>query len=169
MGELDRSGSGAGWHGSSAPSNAASDARRLDPRALYRLIYFSRSLVAPLDLGGLEVIQDILLASRSRNADRGITGALAFNNDHFAQVLEGSRAAVVEVFRSIQKYALHMRVVVLEEGWIEARDFGDWAMAYAGDPGEPNVIAFNRDLGSALAKGGRGQGLLDMMKYCVSP
>ena len=133
---------------------------------IYRLVYFSTSLVRPFGLGGEKDIGDILHVSQRHNRARGITGALTFNEHHFAQALEGGRGEVGEVFASIRRDNRHATILVIEEGWIVERDFAAWAMAYVGGEGAPNVISTNLKLRDILAREtNRGMALIEMMKF----
>lgn len=97
---------------------------------LFRVIYVSRNLLpepaAEAELGR------ILDRARQRNAALGVTGALLFSGDRFAQVVEGPAPAVEAVFEAIQHDPRHSDVVVLEAGPVPEREFGAWSMVYAG-------------------------------------
>ena len=137
---------------------------------LYRLVYFSVSLVPALVAGGDREILKLLEASQRRNAKCAITGALAYNEFHFAQVLEGSRADVGDIFRSIERDPRHMKIQVVEEGWIARRDFSAWAMAYVGDPHSLRVISPNLQLRDIIASESRtAHALVEMMKFFLYP
>ena len=97
---------------------------------LLRLVYVSRSLVPPAETES--AVLAILGASRRRNPATGVTGALLFSNDCFAQSLEGPMAAVEALFEHIQMDTRHDQVVLLEAGPVSRRDFGDWSMGFAG-------------------------------------
>lgn len=93
------------------------------------LLYVSRRLASPAD------VADILRVSQSRNAGLGITGALVASSQHFAQVLEGRRAAIDELMTSITNDARHAHVRVIFYRDTAGRAFHDWTMAYAGEIG----------------------------------
>ncbi len=99
---------------------------------LYRLIYASRSRLT----GGPHEVQGeigaILDVSVRNNRSAGLTGALLFSVDCFAQTLEGRVSEVRRVFERIQLDMRHANTIVLESGTIVRRDFADWSMAYAG-------------------------------------
>ena len=99
---------------------------------LCRLIYVSRNLLeGPAEAVEQEVFR-ILEVSRRNNLRDGITGALLFSTDYFAQALEGPPAAVHRAFERIQCDARHSGTVVLSCGNVPAREFGEWSMAYVG-------------------------------------
>ena len=99
---------------------------------IYRILYCSRNRVElPLERQLTEV-RSILAKSRVNNKGLGVTGALLFNGSVFAQVLEGPVANVEATFEKIQRDLRHDEVVVLEAGSVPCREFGEWAMAFAG-------------------------------------
>lgn len=71
----------------------------------------------------------ILLTSRRNNERDGITGLLYDDGVRFLQVLEGDAARVDATFARIKADPRHRAVVILSRRAIEAREFGDWAMA----------------------------------------
>jgi len=107
------------------------------PPDLIRLVYISRNLLPPAEREA--AVLDILAASRRRNPAVGVTGALLFSDDCFAQSLEGPMAAVEALFEHIQMDERHDQVVVLEAGPISQRDFGDWSMGFAGHSTEASL------------------------------
>jgi hypothetical protein len=92
----------------------------------YQVIYSSAS-TTPLQQEDLE---DILNQARSNNARAGITGALAYVDGCFLQVLEGEAAAVQRLMGRIATDLRHETVIVLQAGEIAAPAFPDWQMAY---------------------------------------
>lgn len=105
--------------------------------SLFRVVYVSRNRLPP---GTSEAeVTDILAGSRRRNAARGVTGALLFCEDCFAQVLEGPLEQVTELFEAIQCDPRHDEVVVLEAVPVSERGFAAWSMAYGGHRRGPDV------------------------------
>jgi hypothetical protein len=100
--------------------------------ALYRLVYYSRNSVP----GGREAlaaaISSILASSQRNNARVDVTGALMFNAGCFAQVLEGPRDAVEEVFERIQQDERHGDVSLLAFDPTPERSFANWSMGFVG-------------------------------------
>ena len=102
------------------------------PDGLFRLVYVSRNWLA-LDTGAQEEeVARILRSSQRNNPAVGVSGALLFSNDCFAQTLEGPLAVVESLFERIQMDDRHGNSVVLEAGPVSKREFGAWSMAYAG-------------------------------------
>jgi hypothetical protein len=102
------------------------------------LLYVSRSLLRLPDQA--EEIDNIVAVARTRNADMDITGALAFTETHFAQVLEGSQDALEELMKSIRRDWRHTDIQVTQAETLGDRRFPDWRMAYSG----PSVFVTNR-------------------------
>ncbi len=108
---------------------------------LYRLVYCSHNRIAGTAEQVTEEIQQILTTARTKNAHRGITGALLYNDGNFAQVLEGPLAAIEGVFETIQCDPRHSEVTVVQSGTITGRQFPDWSMAFAGSSTAPIPLA----------------------------
>jgi hypothetical protein len=97
---------------------------------LYRLLYVSQSSLDPCGPGP----RDIVDVAAGRNAALGVTGALGFSGDHFAQVLEGTPEALGGLMASIRRDARHR--ILREwpgEAAVDQRLFPGWAMAYVYD------------------------------------
>jgi hypothetical protein len=101
-----------------------SEAGAADP--LYSLVYMSIA-VAPMTARQLLELRD---QSRDKNAKMGITGMLLYKGDHFMQVLEGPKAAVLGLLASIRTDHRHTSLLILEEGPMETRHFPNWAMGF---------------------------------------
>ena len=109
---------------------------------LFRAVYVSAAS-HDLNDGELAAILDV---SRRNNAARGITGALAYHDRAFVQVLEGPEAAVEALLVTIARDPRHTRVTVCDRARVDERAFGAWSMGWlrasdlarAGfDPGAP--------------------------------
>ena len=134
---------------------------------LYRVLYCSRNRIAGDTDTVTAQITSILAASRENNAREDITGGLLFSTGCFAQVLEGSSAAVQETFERIQCDDRHNDVILLEAGPINERAFPDWSMAFTGGDAGASPLA-----GGALADAFSGQPgvgfrVLDVLKAVV--
>jgi len=103
----------------------------LEKQAVFKsVLYVSRSRLDP-NLAEAEVSAIVALA-RSRNASLDVSGALAFAQASFAQVLEGPEAAVDELMASIRADERHERTRIIDISHIERRRFQGWNMAYSG-------------------------------------
>lgn len=79
-------------------------------------------------------LKSILETAKRNNMASGVTGALLFNQEYFAQVLEGDRKAVSETFCRIIKDPRHSEHVILDARAISQRRFADWSMCFVGQP-----------------------------------
>ncbi|WP_419252671.1 BLUF domain-containing protein [Caulobacter sp. ErkDOM-YI] len=97
---------------------------------LIDLLYVSRSRLTLAQ--GTDQIADIVRVSLERNAALGVTGALVWTGEAFAQILEGPDAALEVLMASIARDERHETLSVLRRGAIQHRRFAGWALAYAG-------------------------------------
>jgi hypothetical protein len=94
------------------------------------LLYVSRAaLPAPT---GCDEVADILDGARLRNQALGITGALIFTGEHFAQLLEGRGDAIGRLMKDIERDPRHTDVRIVQRENDVDRVFDRWSMAYAG-------------------------------------
>jgi len=94
------------------------------------ILYVSRNAIPEAELP--REIPQILESSRRNNAAAGITGALIYSRDSFAQALEGPTEAVMDLFRTLSRDLRHAEVVGLATREVQQRQFGQWSMANAG-------------------------------------
>lgn len=134
---------------------------------LYRLAYFSRSLLAADDSEDEPGIAEILAAARKNNPERKLTGALLCAGGCFAQVLEGPQEEVEITFEAIRQDRRHCEITLLHLKPVPERSFPDWSMAYVGPPDTEarklEVVAIIRDR-KALAQGHAGAGLVTLLQ-----
>ncbi|BCS99134.1 hypothetical protein DSLASN_47660 [Desulfoluna limicola] len=93
---------------------------------LVRLIYASR--LAPH--AGPRDVQTILEAARANNPEKGITGALCYDDAYFLQCIEGPRAAINQLYKMILGDTRSTDATLLEYSDIHERIFESWSMAY---------------------------------------
>jgi len=123
-----------------------------EPSTVFRLIYSSRSLLAPADEPG--ELGSIFTAARQNNRALGITGALLAADHAFAQTLEGEERAVRDLYERIARDPRHEELTILEEGDVDGRVFGRWAMAKVADGGGPDIrLMSNASVGQIVAAG----------------
>lgn len=93
---------------------------------LVRLIYASclAPQTQPRD------VQDILETARTHNPEKGITGALSYDDTYFLQCIEGPRKAINHLYKTILDDDRTADATLLEYSDIHKRIFGDWSMAY---------------------------------------
>lgn len=100
--------------------------------AVHYLVYVSQA-VKPFSA---DALSDLLQHSRARNDATGITGLLIYryvdgaDRGNFMQILEGSKAALDDVWDRISEDRRHHSVVVLNEGESEERMFAGWTMGF---------------------------------------
>jgi blue light- and temperature-responsive anti-repressor len=99
---------------------------------LYRLVYTSKNQMPGSEAGMAEAVAQILKTARRNNVRADVTGALMFNGGAFAQVLEGPRRGVEQIFERIQRDMRHGDVTILQCGPVESRGFTNWSMAFVG-------------------------------------
>lgn len=93
--------------------------------------FYGSSSSIPEDRASAE-IASILAISVPRNGSLGVTGALIFTGNRFAQYIEGCTSAVAELKASILADPRHRHVTTLLEGTGDGRIFPDWSLAYFG-------------------------------------
>lgn len=76
-------------------------------------------------------LRDILKTARARNAAVGVTGVLVYDDGSFLQVLEGPEMAVTALVERIKADPRHDHFRLLSRKDIQAREFGEWSMAFA--------------------------------------
>jgi hypothetical protein len=96
---------------------------------LTRLVYHSRCALSDNTQQRLEDLRAILAKSTENNRKRDITGALAFDDMHFIQVLEGERNDLWDVFQHIMRDDRHTDVRLVQFVEVPERLFGNWWMA----------------------------------------
>ena len=64
--------------------------------------------------------------------DHELTGALFYENGHFAQILEGKRKDVLFIWEKIQKDYRHKVLHRIELDEIDQRLFPNWALRFYG-------------------------------------
>jgi hypothetical protein len=116
---------------------ASANVTKTAPELVFRLIYRSKSKI-PAEKLDTE-LGNILRTARAKNTSLGITGALLFYEDWFAQTLEGGEKAVRALYAHIEKDPRHSSVQLCEEGGSKPRAFSRWAMALVGEHGHPDI------------------------------
>ncbi len=74
-------------------------------------------------------LKSLSLAAQKRNLTLEITGALAYSNGWFIQVLEGDKAKVKALYEAITRDPRHTHLTIVIEEDVAARSFADWSMA----------------------------------------
>lgn len=102
-------------------------------QSLQRLTYFSRNLLSGPRWRVDEQLGVLLTGARLRNRHMSVTGTLLFNDDCFAQILEGTGEALDAIYGSILVDARHSDVTLMQRQDVPERAFPDWAMQYVGE------------------------------------
>lgn len=97
---------------------------------LISLLYVSRATIAPAQAA--TSVKNIVETATARNPGLGLTGALLFTGEYFAQVLEGSEASIDFLMADICRDPRHEQLMIADRGPIAERRFPDWSMAYFG-------------------------------------
>lgn len=119
---------------------------------LCRLVYVSRSRIPSGDPAAFEAeVAGILEAARQRNPTIGVTGALLFTGEGFAQYLEGPPAAVAEIYETISLDGRHADLVILDFRAIERRAFPAFAMARVQPPSDGHLEIAAETEGGTMA------------------
>ena len=87
-------------------------------------------LAQPAATGMRAGLEAILATSRRNNGRDGVTGLLLAGGRRFLQALEGPSDAVLATYGRICADPRHGALVQLGCRTIEARQFGDWSMAF---------------------------------------
>lgn len=98
------------------------------PNQLVELSYISK---ATHDMG-LSSLVHLFDVARRWNLDHELTGALFYENGHFAQILEGKRKDVLFIWEKIQKDYRHKVLHRIELDEIDQRLFPNWALRFYG-------------------------------------
>lgn len=88
------------------------------------LIYVSTATDA-FQRGELAALAD---RSAAENARRGVTGMLAYNGEHFMQLLEGEDTVVEQTLARIAEDPRHQSLVVIRRDQRRARECPGWSM-----------------------------------------
>lgn len=123
---------------------------------MHRLIYSSTppGRIARSDL------REILVVSRARNEEAGITGRLVYSDAAFLQVLEGDEDQVRTTFARIGADPRHTGVRVLVDEAVADRRFGDWSMAFTHLDDMVDVVAGVAGLEAATTDAAAAEALL---------
>ena len=138
------------------------------PEELHRLVYCSRANLGGTPEQQRQDIAAILDAARRNNARFDITGALLFSRGFFAQTLEGPLPAIERIFERIQRDQRHRDVTILQIERSSRRVFGEWTMAFAGEPeGSHQFASMALDHAFTVQPGEAGREVLTMLQELV--
>jgi hypothetical protein len=135
---------------------------------LFKILYCSRNFIGGGPAQNDAEISQILATARANNSRQSVTGALLFNSGCFAQVLEGPRTAIEQIFERIQRDPRHGDVTVLESGSAARRDFPEWSMAHVQPPSGAQATGVAATLDQALSHPeNSGREVLELLRNLV--
>lgn len=136
--------------------------------SLFRILYCSRNLTGDISGPQSASLSQILETARKNNSKQNVTGALLYSSGYFAQVLEGPKNSIEQVFERIQRDPRHGDVTVLECSGIGVRDFPEWSMAQVQPASEVQSADAISALHDAFGNPGEsGRGVLDLLRTLV--
>lgn len=106
---------------------------------VFQLVYASAAAV-PFDTSQLEVL---LSRARRHNSRRDVTGMLLYHEGSFFQVLEGPEAAVRRIFDRVSADPRHKEVMLVWQGDVETRQFGNWSMGFVNSKSDEIAEGFS--------------------------
>ena len=96
---------------------------------LYRLFYISR-LIKKNSFDEVNIANQIVSVAVLNNTKLGITGAMTFDGNDFAQILEGEKSVVLELYEKIKADPRHDSIRLIKDQDIETRQYEEWAMKH---------------------------------------
>ena len=93
---------------------------------MYRLFYMS---TARPDLDKAEVNR-MVAAAALKNALLNITGAIGYDGERFAQIIEGDKDDVTSLMETISADDRHSGIVIMAEKPVERRSHEGWGMKH---------------------------------------
>ncbi len=100
-------------------------------------------------------LDEVLGASRERNAAHEITGVLLVRQRHVMQILEGPEQAVRDLYRRIEDDTRHFDVTTVWTSTSAERRYPDWSMGFEDleettDDAAPDDLALSADRRAAV-------------------
>jgi len=102
--------------------------------SLVQLVYTSKPSSGGKGHSKLQTLREVHAISQQINAAHDVTGFLAFDVQHYIQVLEGKQAVVNATYDRIQRDPRHTDLKLLDVVPIRSRMFGQWSMGASFDP-----------------------------------
>lgn len=93
---------------------------------LEQLVYIS---TATAPTGPITDISDIVGEAKRHNPANNVTGALAFTESRFVQILEGSHGSLDVLILKLMIDPRHRDLIFIDRAKIRTRSFGAWSMA----------------------------------------
>lgn len=96
---------------------------------LYRLFYISR-LIKKNIFDEENIANQIVSNAILNNTKIRITGAMTFDGNDFAQILEGEKSVVLELYEKIKADPRHDNITLIKGQDIKKRHYQKWAMKH---------------------------------------
>lgn len=93
---------------------------------MYSITYVSK---ATEDYSQAQLLALLEVCHRNNLRDK-LTGQLLYKDREFMQVLEGDEMVLKRVFEKICRDKRHKNILILDEGFIQQREFDDWTMGF---------------------------------------
>lgn len=93
----------------------------------YRLFYLSRCIIRE-QFDAKNIVDQIANEAAVNNGKRNITGALTFDGNDFAQILEGEQSDVLKLFEKIKSDKRHHNIQIIKEQNNITRHYAQWGM-----------------------------------------
>ncbi len=94
---------------------------------VFRLFYTSRCTIRN-EMDAKNASDFIAAQAAIKNQTRNITGAITFDGNDFAQILEGDKLEVLKLFELIKQDSRHENIILLKQKECSKRHFTNWAM-----------------------------------------
>jgi len=115
----------------------------------------------------------LLVSAGARNALRGVTGALLYDNVRFFQYFDGSLASVQETYARVKASTRHTVVAEIYNGPITERHFPDWQMGcrkvHAGSIVEISAKRWDRTRIALAAAGKKPEAIQHLLAFWDTP
>lgn len=106
---------------------------------VFQLVYASAAAMT-FNTSQLEVL---LAKARRNNFRSDVTGMLLYHEGSFFQVLKGPEAAVRKIFDRVSADPRHKEVMLVWQGNVATRQFGDWSMGFVNSQSDGPLEGFS--------------------------
>lgn len=108
-------------------------------------IAYASSAVDPFSK---DELVELLIKSRQKNQENGVTGLLLYKSGNFLQILEGEHDVIKHTLQKIEADSRHKGFMTIFKRNVEKREFPDWSMAFRNlnDPEVDRLPGYNEFL-----------------------
>ena len=116
---------------------------------MFQLVYVSSAVK---EFSHIEIVE-MLNQWREKNHSLGVTGMMLYKEGNIMQALEGEKAVVHDIFKTISSDPRHYGVIAILEKEVEKRMFTDWSMGFRNlsDPQIQALPGFSRFMYNTLS------------------